>query len=435
MEILKWFYPGLKFKRWLFLIVLGTIFLLFGISILISFRALSGIEVIVLAKLAEFFGPRAELIHSLIGLSVLLLGVFCIYLGVKQISISVYNALSPKHDKKLVDLLYKKRYLNKGPKIVVVGGGTGLSTMLRGLKEYTSNITAIVTVADDGGSSGVLRNELGILPPGDIRNCLVALADRETLLEELFQYRFQDGEGLSGHSFGNLFIATMTEVLGDFEKAVKESSKVLAIRGQVLPSSLQDIRLKAKLENGETVLGESKIAQSQGKIKKVTIEPEDSKPLPEALAAIEKADAIVLGPGSLYTSILPNLLLKDLTKAIKKSSALKTYVCNVMTQPGETDGYTASDHLRVIDEHIGAEMIDAMLVNNQEIDAKLLKKYREEGAIPVEIDKGLDNFDVAIIKDSLINQSNLVRHDSKKLAEVIMELVLEETANREVFKF
>ena len=435
MEILKWFYPGLKFKRWLFLIIAGTIFLLFGISILISFQALSGIEVFVLDKLTEVFGLRAELIHTLIGLSILAVGGFCIFLGVKKISVSIYSALSPKQDKKLVDLLYQKRYLDKGPKIVVVGGGTGLSTMLRGLKEYTSNITAIVTVADDGGSSGVLRNQLGMLPPGDIRNCLVALADRETLLEQLFQYRFQDGEGLSGHSFGNLFIATMTEVLGDFEKAVQESSKVLAIRGQVLPSSLEDIRLRAKLENGRTVLGESKIGKSQEKIKEVTIEPEDSKPLPEALAAIEKADAIILGPGSLYTSILPNLLIKDLAKAIKKSSALKTYVCNVMTQPGETDGYTASDHLRVIDDHIGAEIIDAMLVNNQKVDDKLLKKYREEGAIPVEIDKGLDEFNVDIIKDSLINQSNLVRHNSKKLAEVIMELVLEETANHELFKF
>ena len=435
MEILKWFYPGLEFKRWLALIVLGTILLLLGVSILISFEALSGIEIFIIAKLEEVFVSQAKLIHSLIGLFILLLGGSCIFLGVKQISASIYNALSPNNNQKLVDLLYQKRYLNKGPEIVVVGGGTGLSTMLRGLKKYTTNITAIVTVADDGGSSGVLRNQLGMLPPGDIRNCLVALADRESLLEELFQYRFQEGEGLSGHSFGNLFIATMTEVLGDFEKAVKESSKVLAIRGQVLPSSLEDIRLEAKLENGKTVRGESKIGNSQSKIKEVAIEPKNSKALPEALTAIKKADAIILGPGSLYTSILPNLLLKDLAKAIKKSSALKTYVCNVMTQPGETDGYTASDHLQVIDQHIGAEMIDVMLVNNQKIDDELLKKYRAEGSEAVKVDQGLNQFDIEIIKDSLIDQSNLVRHNPAKLAEVIVELVLERTASKDLFKF
>ncbi len=408
MNKLKWLYPGLKLKRWVFLILLGIILISVGVSMLTSFPYLDIFQ----SKLGSFL--------------VIFIGGYLIIIGIRRMSISIYDALLPQSNKELMNLVYEERSRTKGPKIVVIGGGTGLSTMLRGVKQFTNNITAIVTVADDGGSSGVLRDELGVLPPGDIRNCLVALADTEPLMEKLFQHRFSEGKDLKGHSFGNLFIATLTEVLGDFEEAVKESSKVLAIKGRVLPSTLDDVRLTARLENGDLIQGESQIPKVDGKIEEVFIEPSDSKPLPEALEAIADADAIILGPGSLYTSVLPNLLVKDLTAAIKESNAFKLYICNVMTQAGETDGYTVSDHVRAIHQHVGREIIDYVLVNNQEISDELLDKYAKEGAIPVEIDwDDLRKEDVEVVTSSVINQADLVRHDSEKLAKALIDLILE----------
>ena len=423
MNRLKWLYPGLKFKRWLAVVLLGILLISAGVAVIIRFEPLSMLEDLFVKLIYSVTGQLSAGINIFLGLVIIGFGFYLVIFGIRRMISSVYDALLPGQEDGLVDILYQNRYLNRGPKVVVVGGGTGLSTMLRGIKKYTSNITAIVTVADDGGSSGVLRDELDILPPGDIRNCLVALANTEPLMENLFQYRFKEGE-LEGHSFGNLFIATLSKITGDFHQGVKKSSDVLAIRGQVLPSTLHDMKLYAKLENGNTVKGESNIPETEGKIKKLSIDPADCEALPEALQAIKQADAVILGPGSLYTSVLPNLLIENLAAEIKKTDALKIYACNVMTQPGETDDYTASEHVQAIYDHIGEQIIDYVLVNDGEVEEELLEKYAEEGAYPVEVDwNQLLEQNLEIISEDLINQTDLVRHDPDKLAQVIMNLI------------
>jgi uncharacterized cofD-like protein len=318
----------------------------------------------------------------------------------------------------------QKNSRSRGPKIVVVGGGTGLGTILRGLKEITSNITAIVTVADDGGSSGRLRKEFGILPPGDIRNCLVALADLEPLMERLMQYRFKSGSGLSGHNFGNLFLTVMTEITGDFEAAIKESSKVLAVRGQVLPATLEHVVLQAELADGTLVTGESQISKSQSPIRRIFLQPRDVKPVDEALTAIAEADLIILGPGSLFTSIIPNLLVAGITAAIKASKATRVYICNAMTQPGETDNLSASDHIKQIYRHTGAGLIDIALVNTAVIPARMLDRYAEERAFPVEPDlEKIKAMGILPLGEELIAKSRVIRHDAHKLAVIIEHLI------------
>jgi uncharacterized cofD-like protein len=311
----------------------------------------------------------------------------------------------------------------KGPKIVVIGGGTGLGTILRGLKEISGNISAIVTVADDGGSSGRLRRDFGILPPGDIRNCLVALADLEPTMERLMQYRFHGPSDLEGHSFGNLFLTVMTDITGDFEKAIKESSKVLAVRGQVLPATLENITLKAELIDGTVISGESKIPKAQTGIKRVYLEPEICKPVPGAVTAIKEADIIILGPGSLYTSVIPNLLVGEIADAIRQSTAMTVYICNAMTQPGETDGYSASDHVKAIMNHAGAGLIDMVVVNTEPIPDKTLERYAEEGGYPVtaDLDK-LRALGVTPLTAEIIINANVIRHDPRKLAMIIDDL-------------
>ncbi len=315
----------------------------------------------------------------------------------------------------------------KDAKIVVIGGGTGLSTMLRGLKEYSSNLTAIVTVADDGGGSGILRQDLGMLPPGDIRNCILALADTEPVMEKLLQYRFTDGM-LKGQSFGNLFLAAMNGISESFEEAVKKMSDVLAVTGRVLPVTLQDIKLCAELEDGYIVKGESKIGEHnsfhKGKIKSVYLEPLLIKPCQEAIDAILDADMIVLGPGSLYTSIIPNLLVPGIVDAIKKSKAIKVYVCNVMTQPGETEDYTVWEHIRAIEKHSYKGLVEYCIVNSAPIPDDLKKKYQEEGAAAVAIDADvLERHGIKVLYDDFVCiNNNYIRHDTKKLAKVIMDL-------------
>ncbi|NLA58866.1 MAG: YvcK family protein [Firmicutes bacterium] len=319
--------------------------------------------------------------------------------------------------------------MGREPAVVVIGGGTGLSTMLRGLKLKTGRITAIVTVADDGGSSGRIRSELGIPPPGDIRNTLVALANTEPLMEQLFQYRFNWGEGLEGHSFGNLFIAAMTDITGDFEEAIRTSSQVLAVRGEVLPSTLSSVTLRAEYDDGSTTTGESLIPQPGKRIRRVFLEPEHCKPLEEAITAINNADAIVLGPGSLYTSVLPNLLVPEIREAIRKSTAPKIYICNVMTQPGETDGYKASNHVEALLNHVGPGLIDYVIVNTAAVPEHLLERYRREGAVPVEPDVAeVAALGVTPITAEVISMTNLVRHDPEKLAEVIYRIITERTS-------
>jgi len=331
--------------------------------------------------------------------------------------------LLPQREGELVDKVYQTRILERGPRIVVIGGGTGLSTLLHGLKEYTSNIAAIVTVADDGGSSGKLRKDFDVLPPGDIRNCLVALADAEPLMGKLFQFRFEEGSELGGHSFGNLFITAMTKVTGDFDAAIKESSKVLAIRGSVIPSTLDKVMLVAQHTDGSETTGESQIPVAMKPIKKIYLRPQGCKPTAEAVDAIRKADVIVLGPGSLYTSIMPNLLVERVSREIASSKAVKIYVCNVMTQKGETDNFKASDHLRAIVGHTVPGIANYCIVNTAKIPASLLEKYKDEYSYPVVADsENLKKMKCRVVEAHIVNTKDYVRHDPAKLAKIIIDL-------------
>lgn len=405
LRVIKWLYPGMRVKRWLILFVFAVLLTTFGMA-----RFL--VEV-------SFFN-RAICILAII------LGVFLGILGLRNILGSFIAVFLPQGEKELVDIIYRKRYLEKGPRIVAIGGGTGLGVLLQGLKEYTSNISAIVTVADDGGSSGRLRQEFDILPPGDIRNCLVALADAPSLMQELFQFRFDSSGELSGHSFGNLFITVMTKLTGDFEKAVKESSKVLAIRGQVIPSTLNNVSLCARYKDGSTIEGEAAIPKSKRPITGVFLKPQKACATPEALKAISEAQVIILGPGSLYTSVIPNLLIKELERAIAASSALKLYICNVMTQAGETEGYSAFDHIKAIIEHSSPKIIDSCIVNSAKIPKELLEKYSFESSYPVNVDlQKLRQAGYRVIEDDIVDVKDYVRHDSAKLARIIIGLVQE----------
>ncbi len=315
---------------------------------------------------------------------------------------------------------------NNLPKVVVIGGGTGLSVMLRGLKKKPLDITAIVTVADDGGSSGVLRTELQIPPPGDIRNVLTALADVEPMMAKILQYRFPQGNGLAGHSLGNLILAAMNDITGDFVTGVREMSRVFAVRGRVLPAAGEAIVLKAEMDDGSIVVGESRIPKIGKKIKRVFIEPEDVPPLDEAIEALLEADAILIGPGSLYTSILPNLLVSKIAESVKASNAVKMFICNVMTQPGETDDYSVSDHLKAIEEHIGQKVFNHVIVNNGEIPLHIQARYAEKGANVVEVDmERLRQEGYNVIADQFVMYRTLLRHNAEKLSDHIFELIQE----------
>lgn len=378
-----------------------------------------------LSWVSQFLEFLTRVVPSYIsGPIVLIAGIFLIFWGQSRTVDSITDVLKVDKDKQLVDMLLDRRRLNRGTKIVVVGGGTGLSTLLRGLKDYSSNITAIVTVADDGGSSGRLRREIGVLPPGDIRNCLAALADEEELLTELFQYRFEAGTGLVGHSFGNLFLTVMSEITGDLEQAVMASSKVLAISGKVLPATLSDVNLWAEMEDGRLIEGESNIPQAKGKIKNIGCIPANPPALPAAVKAIKEAEYIIIGPGSLYTSIIPNLLVPEIRDAIAKADVPRIYVCNIMTQPGETEGYSVADHIREIDRIAQQKLFDAVLVHRKPPTSSSLKKYALENSHPV----GLDRQEIAklnrrIVMANVMEEDEVkgtVRHSSSQLARVLL---------------
>ena len=403
MEGFKWLYPGIKIKRWILVCLLGMA--------LISAGSIDAVA-------TDYQSVRV------IGWLALFMGVICIFVGLERTAKSLLSFFLPMEEKKILDLIYQKKQLAEGPKIVAIGGGTGLSTLLYGLKEYTSNITAIVTVADDGGSSGRLRKQFGLLAPGDIRNCLVALADTEPLMSSLFQYRFGGKAELEGHSFGNLFITAMTKVTGDFEKAVKASSKVLAIRGEVIPSTLEHVRLVAQYRDGTQVTGESKIPQENKQIKKISLSQKNCEATPEAIAAIKEADAILIGPGSLYTSIIPNILIAGITKAILESRAIKLYICNIMTQSGESDNYNASDHVEAIVAHAKSKLFDYCILNSAQIPADYLAKYKLENAYPVCADKQrLEQMGFSVMTSDLLSARDYLRHDSQKIAEIILGLI------------
>ncbi len=421
---LKWLYPGMRVKRWLFLLGCGIVVFSVGASLALGVEVFTLLQVLLVRPLSRWFGAFPQRVSLPLGIALAVIGGGLVTIGIRQTIRSLILIFLPESADRLADIVFAERQLRRGPHIVVIGGGTGLSTLLRGLKAYTSNITAVVTVADDGGSSGRLRNELGIPPPGDIRNTLVALADTEPLMERLFQHRFHLGEGLKGHSFGNLFIAAMSEVTGDFEEAVRASSKVLAIRGRVLPSTSQHVVLRAEFDDGSTVTGESAIAAVGKRIKRVYLEPHDVAPLEEALDAIGRADAIILGPGSLYTSILPNLLVGGIGEAVKKASATKIYVCNVMTQPGETDGYGGYDHVRAIEDHVGEGVIKYVILNGAGISHGAAAKYESEGAFPVDPEpEKLESAGYIPIVEDLIDDSNYVRHNTERLAQVLIEVL------------
>jgi len=319
----------------------------------------------------------------------------------------------------LAERIYTYRALTKGPKIVAIGGGTGLSTLLRGLKEYTSNLTAIVTVADDGGSSGILIREYNTLPPGDFRQCLTALADAEPLMTQLFQHRFKEGS-LNGHSFGNLFILAMAEVTGNFEQAIRESGRVLAVRGKIVPSTLHNVVLCAETQDGRRVEGESKIPVQAVAIKRVFLEPQDAKVNPEAVISLMNADLIVVGPGSLYTSILPNLLVEGMAEAIISSNALKVYVCNIATQPGETDGYAVSDHLQALSDHLGRDIFDYVVVNSN-LNFSLPAPWQK--VIPDTYIAKRGHQPKFVYAD-LLDREHLTHHDPQRLAETLVKVIL-----------
>lgn len=307
-------------------------------------------------------------------------------------------------------------------RVVALGGGTGLPVVLRALKGRVGAITAIVTVTDDGGSSGRLRGEMGILPPGDIRNCLVALAETEPLMERLFQYRFTRGS-LRGHAFGNLFIGALSDLLGDFEAAVEAASRVLRVHGRVLPSTLENVQLRAVLADGREIRGETAIGRAGAPVRRIDLEPRGCRPVPAALEALAAADLVVLGPGSLYTSVLPNLLVEGIAAAIRAAPALKVYVANIMTQPGETRGFTAADHLRAIHDHAGAGLVDWVLVNRGAVGAGRLGRYRALGAEPVAADvAALEALGVRVLERDLVSRDALVRHDPAALAEALLDL-------------
>jgi len=405
--VFKWLYPGIGIKRWIGLSIFGFI-LVFIASIYL--------------RSEEF------LILMILDAIVIILGIIILILGIKRMIRSLILTFVPssKGGTELVDILYHRRYLARGPKIVTIGGGTGLSVLLSGLKEYTSNITAIVTVADDGGSSGRLRQQFDILPPGDIRNCLVALADAPALMRDLFQFRFDKGSELSGHSFGNLFITVMTRLTGDFEKAIKETSKVLALRGQVIPSTLDNVVLIAEHKDGSTTEGEDKIPKAHRCIKKVYLRPAKSLATPEAIKAIEEAQIIVLGPGSLYTSIIPNLLIKEIDDAIVASEAIKIYVCNIMTQPGETDSFSASDHVKALISHSHPRIFDYCIVNTGEVPKEILKRYAQENSRSVVGDtENIEKMGYRVIEDNIMITEEVVRHNHLKLAGIILGVIEE----------
>ena len=425
MALLKWLYPGMRVKRWFFLFTGGVVASGFSLALLLNYKFIGAVEGTLFSFVYRATGTYYGWVPTLVGAVVLALGLTMMGYAMRRIIRSIVEVVAPGGTDRLVDIIYQKRRLNRGPSVVVIGGGTGLSTLLRGLKVRSSNLTAIVTVADDGGSSGRLRQDLGIVPPGDLRSCLVALADTEPLMEKLFQYRFAGEGDLAGHSFGNLFSAAMTQVVGgDIEQALQQSSKVLAVRGHVLPSANCSVRLSAEMDDGSIVHGESTIPLSGKSIRRVMIEPADVSAVKAAVEAILEADAVVLGPGSLYTSVLPNLLVKEIAAAIKQTKALRMYVCNVMTQPGETDHYTASDHVRALFDHGGQGIVDYVLVNVEEIASCLLDHYAREGACPVKADiDELEQMGVTVIPAQLVNESNWVRHDPERLARVIFSMM------------
>ncbi|MCC6175298.1 MAG: YvcK family protein [Chloroflexi bacterium] len=419
LRFLRLLVPGLHLKRWLGLTLIGLVVLALGLAYLF----------VELYRTLELPAQTTYLTLQFIprwlrGLLFVAAGAAVTALAVVRLNRSLMEPLarsgtSVTNGVDIVDALVSYRQRERGPKIVAIGGGTGLSTMLRGLKHYSANVTAIVTVADDGGSSGRLRRELGVLPPGDFRNCIVALADAEPLMARLFQYRFGQGSGLDGHSFGNLFIVAMSGITGNFEEAIREASRVLAVRGQILPSTLENVTLCAELEDEAHVRGESKISQTTARIRRVYLQPDRPAAFPEAVRAILDADMVIVGPGSLYTSILPNLLVDGIAKAVASTEALRVYVCNVATQPGETDDFRASDHLHALLKHQRENPIDVVLANHN-LEGAIKPEWNVKHVV-ADVDD-LSRLGVKVALHDVVDPNNALRHSPDKLAAALMQL-------------
>lgn len=419
----RWLRPGLGIKRWFALVMLGITLLGLGVAvILIDIYRTDSTDPLLLTILSYAslrFLPR--IVRAIIFGG---LGLWLVVYGILQLNRSLLRPfIRPGSD--VVNTLTDFQRRKRGPRIVAIGGGHGLSTLLRGLKAHTSNLTAVVTVADDGGSSGRLRESLGILPPGDIRNCLAALSNDEDMLTQLFQYRFSGARELEGHSFGNLFITALADITGSFESAIVESGRVLSVNGRVLPSTLRDVKLVAAMElphslNEVRVEGESKIPEMAGRVRRVWLEPDDAPAFPPVIKALLNADVIVVGPGSLYTSLLPNLLVHDLLASIRASRAVKIYVSNIATQTGETDSFTCHDHVRALESHIGENVFDVVICNsNYTGDLGIASRW-------VKMDEATLS-DPRTYNADLVDDSHPWRHDSLKLAQVIVDVFYERT--------
>ncbi|MEI8132699.1 MAG: YvcK family protein, partial [Leptolinea sp.] len=421
-KALRWLAPGLGVKRWLGVILLGTTMIGVGFAVLVLDFYRTAPETWWLPALSylslRFLDrPVRALIFGSLGIALILFGTFKFNRALLRPYLTT--------GKPILDTMSAFRKKERGPRVVVIGGGNGLAALLRGLKNHTSNLTAVVTVADDGGSSGELRRNMGVLPPGDIRNCLTALSNDEAMLTQIFQYRFGEGAGLNGHTLGNLLITALADITGSFEEAVAESGRVLAVQGRVLPSTLHDVRLVADKTNVEEniqvrVTGESEIPKAEGKITRVWLEPNNPLAYPPAIQAILNADLIIVGPGSLFTSILPNLLVPDLAEAVKASRATKFYICNVATQTGETDGFSSADHIRTIEKHLNQHIFD-LVICNQKQNINL-----PDGADWVRLDENLTE-DYSTYASDLVDPISPWRHDSGRLAQVIMDLFYERT--------
>jgi len=425
-QLFRWLTPGLGVKRWFGLVLAGITLLGVGLAYFLLDIYRTAPEtwwLPSLSYLALRFLPRSIriIIFGGIGLGIVTYGIW----GLNRALLRPF--LRPGSE--VVNKLSQYRRRGRGPRIVVIGGGHGLSTLLRGLKAYTHNLTAVVTVADDGGSSGKLRESMGILPPGDIRNCLAALSNDEDLMAQLFQYRFSGSDGLGGHSFGNLFISALSNITGSFEEAVAESGRVLSVHGRVLPSTLHNVKLVADMTLPHSayevrVEGESRIPEFSGRVRRVWLEPNNAPAFPPVISAILAADVIVIGPGSLYTSILPNLLVADLLSAVKASRALKLFVCNIASETGETDSYSCHDHLSALENHIGEGLIEIAIVNDC-----------QEATLPaktdwVEIGDELSG-DHRLYTADLLDRESPWRHDAQQLAQTIMDLYFERTGPME----
>ena len=409
MGWISWLCPGIQLKRWLLLFTAGVIVCAFSLALLFNNQVMGMAEELLFRLSYLATGEYGNTVPLVLGIVGMLVGIGIMIYAVRRIVRSIVEAVSPESSDSLLETIFTERKLSSGPAITVVGGGTGLSTLLRGMKYITGNCTAVVSVGDDGGSSGRLRNELGIIPPGDLRKCVVAMADSEPLMERVMQYRFEGDSYLSGHSLGNLFLAAIAETEGGMVEGLNAASQILKVRGHVIPTTLHNIQLAADMTDGSYVLGQAEIAQAHKTVQRLHMVPENVPATQSAVEAIRQADILVLGPGSLYTSVICNLLVPEIREAVLQCKATKIYVCNVMTQPGETDGFGA--------------FLDYVIVNSEEISDEQKALYRAKGQEPISPDiEKIEQMGIHVIPAKLISKSDMVRHDPQKLARAIMSL-------------